>query len=112
MEQSSLRRYATVEDEGLGRYVLRLVRLVGWWSEIHPVPFTYRLIPQGSRGGLYCMRCAWLEEPPWRPNNRDRIHQWLLIFFRPRELAKRPSTNILRLIAEYLAVNMPVVPCP
>ena len=57
------------------------------------------------------MRCAWLDEPPWRPNNRDRIHQWLLIFFRPRELATRDSTNILRLIAEYLALNMPVVPC-
>ena len=59
----------------------------GWWGWVgvyHPVPFTFRLIEHpwdSSPGpryvysrykpeGIYCMRCACLEEPPWSPNNR------------------------------------------
>ena len=40
-----------------------------------------------------------------RPNNRDRIHEWLLRIFRPPKLAARDSTYTLRLIAEYIAAN-------
>ena len=44
-----------------------------------------------------------------RPNNRDRIHEWLLRIFRTHDLAAIGSINILRPIAEYIAVNMSLV---
>ena len=93
----------------------------GWWgwleTDQHPVPPLYRLMEyeDGDEDEPFatfvlCQRCEGLDEPPWRPNNRDRIHALLMLNFRPPMLADIDSTHIIRLIAEYLAVNMPLVP--
>jgi len=87
----------------------------GWWGYLDgpSVPDKYKLydtrkwkknVPFFT---LLCMRCFELEEPPWRPNKRDLCHEWLLRIFRPLELARIDITYTLRLIAEYLAENMP-----
>ena len=84
-----------------------------WWgwleTTVESVPYRYRL--QEFTDGppfVLCMRCWSLDEPPWKPNHRDRAHEGLLRIFQPPGLAAIDSTNILRLIAEYLAVNMPL----
>ena len=88
----------------------------GWygWLETYngSVIPKHRLVEYECEGfeflrNVYCLRCDDLKEPPWRPNNRDRYHKWLLRNLRPPKLALIDSTNILRLIAEYLAANRP-----
>ena len=84
-----------------------------WWgwleTTVESVPYRYRL-QEFSDGPpvVLCMRCWSLDEPPWRPNHRDSAHERLLRIFQPPGLAAIDSTNILRLIAEYIAVNMPL----
>ena len=77
----------------------------GWWGyfDCEEVPAKYKLIDCDRNGldGVLCTRCYDLAEPPWRPNNRDRWHEWLLQVFRTTEL----NTDVQRTIAEYLAQN-------
>ena len=57
---------------------------------------------------LLCQRCLDLlvndKEPPWRPNCRDRCHEWLQQVFRTNSKAAR-IVRIHRKIAQYLAEN-------
>ena len=75
----------------------------GWFGYFGPdVPDKYVLYDvDGCPGYVLCLRCIDLEEPPWRPNNRDRWHEWLMKVFRTTAL----NTNTHRKIAEYLAAN-------
>ena len=53
-----------------------------------------------------CHRCIKLDEPPWRPNNRDRCDMWLQQVFGQSRMAKLDQPT-QRLIAEMLADNDP-----
>ena len=81
----------------------------GWWGYFGgaDVPDKYVLLDvDGPSLCLLCMRCVWLDEPPWWPNNRDRCHEWLLQVFRTNRTAAS-VINTHREIAEYLADNEP-----
>ena len=76
----------------------------GWWGyfSAEEVPLKYCLwgpLPK-------CERCIDLAEPPWRPNNRDRCHEWLLKVSHKTRMAKL-DTYTVRIIAEFIAKNIP-----
>ena len=79
----------------------------GWWGYFGPgVPAKYELRDVNRCGELFvlCLRCFKLDEPPWRPNNRDRCHEWVVKVCRGSRIAAL-SPPIQRLIAEMLAEN-------
>ena len=79
-----------------------------WIDSEEGAPLIFKLWgPYGLyRRGPLCDRCHQLKEPPWRPDNRDRCHEWLLKVPHKSRMAKL-DTNTLRIIAEYLAENRP-----
>ena len=64
---------------------------------VGPHPRQYRLM-------LRCTRCADCEEPPWRPNNRDRCAEHLQLWFGKWGPTKLPL-EVRRVIAEFIADN-------
>ena len=73
----------------------------GWWGHFSwPMPAKFVLIdvdmppPQGPT--VVCLRCIGLDEPPWRPNNRER---WQRLLSRHTPL----DDNCTRLIALFIA---------
>ena len=77
-----------------------------WWGHFGwYVQHKYKLVHVDScppEPQLLCLRCLLLDEPPWRPNNRDCWHEWLLQVLRTTEL----NSDVQRTIAEYLAQNV------
>ena len=77
----------------------------GWWGYFsnEEMPEKYELIDVDMVGFL-CVRCFGSREPPWRPNNRDRCHRWMIHLFANSLDGDNGTT---RLIAEFLADNAP-----
>ena len=57
--------------------------------------------------GTLCERCFELEEPPWRPNNRQRYARRIRALWLRRVLGNREVGEVSLLIASYLAANEP-----
>ena len=76
-----------------------------WWGYFssEEMPEKYELLDIDGVGYL-CLRCFQADEPPWRPNNRDRCHGWMINLFANRLGGENGTT---RLIAEFLADNVP-----
>ena len=72
----------------------------GYFNHVY-VPDKYVLIDdEGFAPTMLCLRCIELEEPPWRPNNRQRCQTRL------SKLFSNLDDESTRLIAEYLAANV------
>ena len=82
----------------------------GWWGGYAGpmVPARFMIVESDKNGKLLglCLRCIKLDEPPWKPNNRDRCDMWLQQVFRQSRMAKLDQPT-QRLIAEMLADNDP-----